>query len=104
MPVDSLIYWGHTICMELDIDFDPTKDVLNRAKHGISLADAVQFEWATAQIEEDTRIDYGERRFQATGYIGIRLHRMIFCRRGEKTRIISLRKANPREMKHYAST
>jgi len=90
--------------MEIDIEYDHSKDAINARKHGVSLALAEVFEWDTAKIEEDRRFDYGERRFQATGYIGMRLYYMIFCRRGDKTRVISLRKANPREMKRYATT
>jgi len=85
------------------IEYDPAKDAINRAKHGMALADALQFEWETAQIEEDTRHDYGEQRFQATGYIGRRLHVVIFCSRDHAKRIISVRKANPREEKRYAA-
>jgi len=88
--------------MQLEYDF--AKDVINRSKHGISLADAVQFDWDTAQIEEDTRFDYPERRFEATGYIGHRLYVVVFCFRGQAKRIISLRKANLREEKRYAKT
>ncbi len=39
-----------------------------------------------------------------TGYIGHRLHVMVFCLRAETVRVISLRKANPREVKIYAET
>jgi len=85
----------------MQIEYDPTKDATNRDKHGISLADALQFEWDTAHIEQDVRFDYGELRFQATGYIGERLHFMVFCVRAGKIRIISLRKANKREFKAY---
>jgi len=99
---DKPIYWGHTISMDFDIEYDHAKDAINREKHGIALADVVLFEWETANIEEDTRHDYGERRFEATGYIGHRLHVLVFCFRGAVRRIISLRKANPREMKRYA--
>jgi len=87
----------------MQIEYDPDKDAVNRRKHGIPLADALRFEWETAEIKEDARFDqYGEQRFAATGYLGSRLHRLIFFRRGEKTRIISLRKANKREERDYA--
>jgi len=87
----------------MEIEYDHHKDALNLSKHGISLYEATRFDWGTARITQDVRFDYGEPRFQATGYIGMRLYRMIFCLRGDKTRVISLRKANPREMKHYAN-
>ena len=40
---------------EIEIEFDPAKDAKNLAKHGVSLAAAVDFDWATARIEEDVR-------------------------------------------------
>jgi uncharacterized DUF497 family protein len=88
----------------MDYEFDPAKDESNLDKHGLSLADAEGFEWETAVVREDTRKQYDEQRLEATGYIGDRLHVMIYCRRRDAIRVISLRKANPREMKRYAKT
>lgn len=73
-------------------------------KHGVSLADADGFEWETAVVREDARKQYAEPRFEAKGYIGDRLHVMVFCLRVQTLRVISLRKANPREVKSYAET
>ena len=87
-----------------EIEFDPVKNQSNLEKHGISLADAADFEWETAQIEEDIRFVYSEKRFRATGRLGERLHVLIFCKRGEATRVISLRTANEREAKSYANS
>jgi uncharacterized DUF497 family protein len=84
-------------------EFDPAKDEINRDKHGLSLADADGFEWDTAVVREDTRKPYGEQRLEATGLIGDRLHVMIYCLRGDAVRVISLRKANPREVKRYVA-
>lgn len=83
-------------------EFDPGKDESNLDKHGLSLADADGFEWDTAVVLEDTRRAYSEPRFQAMGYIGLRLHVMVFCLRADAVRIISLRKANKREERRYA--
>lgn len=88
----------------MDYEFDPAKDDSNFDKHGLSLADAEGFEWETAVVREDIRTQYAEQRFEATGYIGQRLHVMIYCLRGDTVRIISLRKANYREEKRYAET
>jgi uncharacterized DUF497 family protein len=85
-------------------EFDPTKDEGNLGKHGVSLTEADGFEWEAAVVREDTRKQYAERRFEAKGYIGDRLHVMVFCLRDDAVRIISLRKANPREVKSYAET
>jgi uncharacterized DUF497 family protein len=55
----------------------------------------------TAKIWQDTRKDYGEERFIALGYIEKRLFSMVFTVRGDVLRIISLRKANNREVLDY---
>ncbi|WP_231982658.1 BrnT family toxin [Pseudomonas mucidolens] len=59
------------------------------------------FEWSTALILEDDRFDYGECRYRAMGYIGDRLHVVVFTPRGNAVHVISFRKANKREVKNY---
>jgi uncharacterized DUF497 family protein len=71
------------------------------AVHGIDFTAAYRFEWDTARIDPDTRRDYGEQRFVALGRIGLRVHVLVFTPRGEVVRVISLRKANRREIRHY---
>ena len=83
------------------ISFDPAKNQRNIVARGISFERAAAFEWDTALIAEDTRRDYGERRFQALGVIEGRLHVLVFTPRAGKTHVISLRKANQREVKRY---
>jgi uncharacterized protein len=83
------------------IEFDPDKDATNRRKHGLSLADAAQFEIESAALVQDERYAYGEARFRAYGWIHGRLHMLAFTMRGDVMRAISLRKANPREVKRY---
>ena len=87
----------------MDSEFDPAKDDGNLDKHGLSLADAEGFEWETAVVREDARQRYAEQRFEATGLIGDRLHVMVYCLRGNAVRVISLRKANSREVKRYVA-
>jgi len=86
----------------MEYEFDPAKDILNQRKHGLPMTAADFFDWDTAQIREDDRFDYPEQRFEATGYIGRRLHVLIFCLNGEKTRLISLRRAEKYEERRYA--
>ena len=85
-------------------DFDSAKNALNIAKHGIDFAMVDAFEWDTAVTEEDRRREYGERRWNALGYIGARLHCLVFTIRDGQVRPISLRKANQRENRRYAET
>jgi uncharacterized DUF497 family protein len=82
--------------------FDPEKDAINIAKHGISLAQAVEMDMAAALIREDDRFDYGETRYVAFGEIEDELHCLIFTFRGSRVRAISLRKANKREIRRHA--
>ena len=92
----------------MNVTFDPAKDAANLAKHGFSLLDAVGFEWETAVVWPDTRRDYGEPRMVALGYIGLRIMSVVFVDRPPEQpterRLISLRKANTREVKRYAET
>ena len=83
------------------ITYDPKKNELNIEKRGLSFEKAGDFEMAGALIVEDIRKEYPERRFQALGYIGDRLHMLVFTWRNGKMHVISLRKANPREVKRY---
>ena len=92
----------------MNVTFDPAKDAANLAKHGVSLTEAAGFEWGTAVVWPDTRRDYGEARMVALGYIGLRIMALVFVDRPPvqptERRIISLRKANSREVKRYAET
>ncbi len=85
----------------MDISYDPGKNEKNIAERSISFERAVEFEWSSALIVEDIRKDYGESRFQALGFIGKRLHVLVFTPRASKVHVVSLRKANRREVKRY---
>lgn len=85
----------------MDISFDSAKSEKNALARGIPFDLAMEFAWDSALIVEDLRKDYGERRFQALGLIGDRLHMMAFTPRANKAHVISLRKANKREVKRY---
>ena len=52
-------------------------------------------------VEVDDREDYGELREIAWGFIGVRLHVMVFTRRRGGIRIISLRKADQKDIRRY---
>lgn len=84
------------------ITFDAAKDASNLAKHGVSLALAERVEWDTALVWPDARQAYGEPRCCAIGYVGLRLFFIAFVDRADGRRVISLRKANAREIDRYA--
>ena len=52
-------------------------------------------------IQADTRHSYGEGRYQPMGKIEQRLFVVVYTPRHGAIRIISARKANLREVKHY---
>ena len=83
------------------IEFDDEKDASNREKHGVTLADAKLIDWSAVIAKEDTRKEYSERREIGLGSIGHRLYCVVYTQRGDTLRIISLRKANRREVRIY---
>lgn len=88
----------------MEIIFDPNKDASNILKHGISLSDAINIEWQTLYSFPDLRFDYQELRMIGYAYIGLRLHCVVYIDHHKTRRIISLRKANKREVIQYAKT
>jgi uncharacterized protein len=83
------------------ISFDPRKNERNIAERGLSFELVEEFEWDGALVVEDVRRDYGERRFQALGMIAGRPHALVFTPRAGRVHVISLRKANRREIRLY---
>jgi uncharacterized DUF497 family protein len=84
------------------IEFDPDKNAANLAKHGVSLSegDGVLND-PLALTVEDERVE-GEQRWQTIGAnIFGTLLVVVWARRGETERIISVRKPEPRERKDY---
>ncbi|MBU4612115.1 BrnT family toxin [Achromobacter sp. GG226] len=85
----------------MDITYDVAKNDRNIADRGLSFDLVRRFDWNSALVAEDTRNDYGEPRFQALGMIDGRLHMVVFTAREVSLRVISLRKANAREVARY---
>lgn len=73
----------------------------NRAKHGVSLALAGELDWEAALVWIDDRFNYDELRMIALAPQTEILYYVAFVDRGEARRIISLRRANRREVKYY---
>jgi uncharacterized protein len=83
------------------IAFDPRKSAKNVEERGLSFELAYGMEWETALIIVDGRKDYGETRLQVLALIEGRLHVVVVTPRGDDLRVISLRKANKKEVEHY---
>ena len=80
------------------------KDSGNQAKHGVSLALAAELDWEAALVWVDDRFDYAELRMIALAPKTETLYYVAFIDRGEARRIISLRRANRREVKRYVES
>ncbi len=94
---------SYTILVQ--ISFDPMKSKQNLAKHGLSLSLARQLVWEEAFVWVDERFDYDELRMVALVPQGDRLFYVGFSDRGDEPdidrRVISLRYAEPKEVKYY---
>ncbi len=86
------------------IEFDPSKDAENQARHGVSLAVARELDWDAALVWVDSRFEYDELRMIALAPKTDTLYYVAFVERGEVQRIISLRQATRREVKHYVQS
>ncbi|MYC38355.1 MAG: BrnT family toxin [Chloroflexi bacterium] len=81
-------------------DWDVSKNRINLEKHQIDFSEVVNFEWDEAIVRRSDRSQ--EQRWRAIGYLGKRLHVVVFTDRGDVRRIISLRKAGNKERREYA--
>lgn len=81
------------------IEFDPVKDARNRQDHGISLAEFARMD-LDAMVATNV-IRHGEARTLVMAPIDGRVYFAVITFRGAAVRPISLRKANPREVRKY---
>lgn len=89
--------------VQLRYEWNEAKRAENLEKHGIDFMAVHAFDWTNAAVFQDRRRRYGERRFYAYGHVAGRLHVVVFTDRADVRRVISFRKANPREQAAYAT-
>ena len=86
----------------MDFEWDDTKSEACLLERGFDFAYATRaFFDPNRLIQADTRYNYGEERYQLMGKIEGRLFVVVYTPRNGAIRIISARKANQREIKHY---
>lgn len=85
----------------MGFEWDEEKRAANLAKHALDFADAWQVFEAPYLESLDQRRDYGEDRFAVLGMFGPHVVFLVHTQRGEDTRVISFRKATPRERRIY---
>lgn len=94
--------WGYNKTVE--ITYDQAKNAANVALGRPSFEDVARFDFQTALFTVDDRRDYGEIRYRGFGFLGGRLHALVFTETAGGIRVISFRKANKREVKRYEQT
>ena len=96
------IYACHTYSICIGFTFDPAKNAANLKKHGVPLSDGdgVLNDPLALTVEDDA-VD-SERRFVTIGLnsFGVLLV-VAFAYVGEDVRLISVRKATPKERRNY---
>lgn len=83
------------------IEFDPEKRRKTLQERGLDFDRAREIFNAVNVTAEDVRFDYGEQRFITVGALDGRMVVVVWTSRGEKRRIISMRKANEREIEKF---
>lgn len=83
------------------ITFDSVKREKTLVERGLDFVRSKEvFEGVTVTTDDD-RLDYGERRRVTVGYLDGRIVVVVWTPRGQARRIISMRKANEREIAKF---
>lgn len=86
----------------MDVEFDPAKDALNLAKHGVGLAFGAKiFDDRDHIVLASIRLVDGEERFKVIGRVEGKLWTAIHVFRGDTIRMISVRRSNAGEERAY---
>ena len=86
----------------MQIEFDPNKRDQTLVQRGLDFAEAAEVFAGVHVTAEDARFDYGEPRWTTVGVLRGRMVIVVWTPRGEVRRIISMRKANEREIARFA--
>ena len=84
------------------LEFDEVKSARNVRVRGIGFERFADIHFDAAVTQEDGRRSYGEQRLRVLAPIDGRLYAAVITPRGERIRVISLRRANRREELTYA--
>jgi uncharacterized DUF497 family protein len=84
------------------ITYDEAKRRINLLQHGLDFVGCEAIFDGPVVSWEDKRLDYGEQRTNALGFLnGIVVH-LTYTERGDNLHIISLRKAEKHEIRYFA--
>ncbi len=83
------------------IEFDADKRARALAERGLDFARAAEVFAGPSATVPDERQNYGEERYITMGALAARMVVVVWTPRGEVRRIISMRKANEREIERF---
>ena len=83
----------------MQYEWDENKCAETLREREIDFSSMDYFDWETAIHQRSDRD--GEEGWSSFGLIGSRAHHVVWTERGDRIRIISLRKANAKETKDY---
>ena len=85
----------------MKLEWDYNKNEANIKQHGIDFQDAALIFEHPMLVKPDTRKDYGENRSVGLGLLFEVIVVIVFTKRGDAIRVISIRRANKNERKIY---
>ncbi|HZK98341.1 MAG TPA: BrnT family toxin [Caulobacteraceae bacterium] len=88
----------------MDYEWDDAKSERTRRDRGLPFELAVLLFDGPIMVRVDDRIDYGEVRLLAVGDVGGVVLTCVYTEKGDRRRIISLRRASRKERDAYHST
>ena len=84
-----------------EFEWDDEKERANIAKHGVNFRTAAEVFSDPFLFEYEDDRSYSEIRWNALGMVGRKLLHVTYTERGDITRIISAREAEPYERRKY---
>ncbi len=81
----------------LEFEFDPEKSAANKAKHGIDFVEAQEL-WGLGHVWRERSAYQHEARDTFVGRLDGRWWTAVITMRGERIRIISVRRSRPNEV------
>jgi uncharacterized DUF497 family protein len=87
----------------MKIEFDPIKRSRTLSERGLDFNSAIKVFAGPTYSFHDQRFNYGEARTVTVGMLEHRWVVIVWTKRGEVRRIISMRYANEREIAEYSS-
>lgn len=86
----------------MEFEYDAAKNARNESKHGVNFEQAKSLWLDEDRLAVPARGDSGER-WALLGRMEDKLWVMFYTHRGDRVRIISVRRARPKEEKFYES-